>query len=238
MLGNGESNMTKRKKSSDLVKARKETKRLQREANTRIRKAANRARKNGDDLAMKKIEQLKKSHSNALSSNKESGLPKSFRHNVMREKGRSIQLEKLNHSSILSKKKQKRQTMRTFEKLYGKKKTKEILGVIGGGRMNKLSGEFWEQLYKAQDILYSMGIVPADEIMGKFGSIGSGLLEVGKQVSKDGYWAKVSIDLSPIQDTKTSINEKIKANTTKKKVTTSELADAIIAHYKNEYGLN
>lgn len=230
--------MTKRKKSSDLVKARKETKRLQRETNTRIRKAISRAKKNGDDIAMKKIEQLKKSHSNALSSNKKSGLPKSFRHNVMREKGRAIQLEKLNHSSALSKKKQKRQSMRTFEKLYGKKKTKEILGAIGGGRMNKLSNEFWEQLYKAQDMLYSMGIVPADEIMGKFGSIGSGLLEAGKQVAKDGFWAKVTIDLSPIKETKTSLDEKIKATTTTKKVTTSELADAIVAHYKNEYGLN
>ena len=230
--------MTKRKKSSELVRARKETKRLQREANTRIRKAIKSAKINNDSIALEKIEKIKKSYSNSLSINKKSNLPKSFRHNVMREKGRAIQLEKLNHSSILSKKKQKRQTMRTFEKVYGKEKTKAILGAIGGGRMNKLSNEFWEQLYKAQDMLYSMGIVPADEIMGKFGSIGSGLLEAGKQVAKNGYWAKVEIDLSPIQVTKESIKENIKAQTTKKKVTTSELADAIIAHYKQEYGLN
>lgn len=237
MLGNGVSSMTKRKKSSDLTRARKETKRLQREANTRIRKATKRARKNGDDIALKKIEQLKKSHSNSLSSNNKSNLPKSFKHNVMREKGRAIQLKRLNKSSVLSKKKQKRQTTKTFEKLYGKEKTKEIMGAIGGAEMNKLSNQFWEQLYKAQDMLYSMGIVPADEIMGKFGSIGSGLLEAGKQVAKDGYWAKLTIDLSPVQVTSNSINEKIKAKTTKKKVQTSELAEAIIAHYKQQYGL-
>ncbi len=230
--------MTKRKKSSDLVKARKETKRLQREANTRIRKAISRAKKNGDDIALKKIEQFKKSHSNALSNKKESSLPKSFRRNVMREKGRAIQLEKINHGSLLSKKKQKRQTMRTFEKVYGKKKTREILGAIGGGQMNKLSSEFWEQLYKAQDMLFSMGIVPADEIMGKFGSIGSGLLEAGKEVAKNGFWAKTTIDLSPVKSSDKLLSEKITANTTKKKVTTSELADAIIEHYKQEYGLD
>lgn len=237
MHGNGEKVMTKRKRSSELSRARKETKRLQREANTRIRKAVKRAKANGDDIALRNIEQLRKSHSNVLSSNKKSGLPKSFRKNVMREKGRSSQLKRLNQKSALSKKKQKRQTTKTFEKLYGKEKTKAIQGAIGGGKMNKLSSEFWDQLYKAQDMLFSMGIVPADEIMGKFGSIGSGLLEAGKQVTKDGYWAKTVIALGNIQSSKSSFSRKLTAKTTTKKVTTNDLAKAIVAHYKLQYGL-
>lgn len=230
--------MTKRKKSSELARARKETKRLQREAKTRIRKAVKSAKVNGDDIALKKIEQLRKGYSNTLSNKKQSSLPKTFRKNVMREKGRASQLKRLNHGSVLSKKKQKRQTAKTFEKLYGKEKTKAILGAIGGGKMNKLSNEFWEQLYKAQDMLFAKGIVPADEIMGKFGSIGSGLLEAGKQVAKDGFWAKTTIDLGHLQVSGNSMSEKLTATTKTKKVAISELADAIVEHYKLQYGLN
>lgn len=229
--------MTKRIKSSDLVKARKETKRLQREANTRIRKAIKRAKINGDDIALRNIEQFRKRYSNSLSNKKNSGLPKSFRNNVMREKGRAIQLKQLNQKGLLSKKKQKRQTTKTFEKLFGKEKTKTIINKIGSGKMNKLSNEFWEQLYKAQDMLFSMGIVPADEIMGKWGSIGSGLLETGKQVVDSGFWEKVTIDLDDAEAVGSSAYTDINVKIEEEKIKTNELSGVIVDWYKKKYGI-
>ena len=229
--------MTKRIKSSDLTRARKETKRLQREAQTRIRKATKRAKNAGDDIALKKIEKLKSSHSNSLSSNKNSGLPISFRHNVMREKGQEIQLKKLLQSSVLSEKKQKKQTRKTFEKLFGKEKTKSYLKTIGGSQMSKMSSEFWEQMYKAQDMLFSIGIVPADEIMGKYGSIGSGLLDTGKQVVNDGFWESVTIELGDSEAEGTTAGTDIIAKIEDKKVETNELSSAIVSWYKQKYGI-
>lgn len=236
--------MTKRIKSSNLVKARKETKRLQREAKTRIRKAANRARKNGDDISMKKIEQLEKNFSNSLTSNK-SGLPKSFRNNVMREKGRAIQLKRLISKSDLSKKKQKRISRRTIERLLGKEKTDLLVKKVGGGQLTKLSNQFWEQMYQAQDRLYSLGIVPADEIMGKYGSIGSGLLSTGKQVINDGYWANHKVDImQDSHETDWESNDLIDelgitepAQPIEIKVENKDLADAIVEWYKSKYGI-
>lgn len=232
--------MTKRKKSSDLVKARKETKRLQKEARARIRKARKRAQKIGDIIELEKINKLEKNFSNSLKSSGKSGLPKSYTHNTMWEKGRALDLEKLNNKAVLSKKKRKRHTRRTFEKIYGKKKTKEIARKIGGAEMSKLSNEFWEQLYQAQDRLFALGIVPADEIMGKFGSIGSGLLETGKDLVKDGFWSKVSIQLGKVEfedSTSATASEKLTMKKKKKKIESGNLADAIVQWYKQQYGI-
>lgn len=229
--------MTKRIKSSDIVRARKETKRLQREVQTRIRKATKRAENSGDNIMLQKIERLKKSHSSSLTSTSKSGLPKSFRNNVNREKGRKIQLEKLAKSTVLSKKKQKRQTRKTFEKLFGKEKTTSLLNTLGGSQMSRMSSEFWEQLYKAQDQLFAMGIVPADEIMGKFGSIGSGLLDTGKQVVNDGYWETITFDIDDSSSSGTSASTDLVAKINDQKVKSSELSDAIVTWYKQKYGI-
>ena len=67
--------MTKRIKSRQLVKARKETKRLQREARTRIRKAKKHAKESNDELELKNIVGLEKRFSNSLTSSGKSGLP-------------------------------------------------------------------------------------------------------------------------------------------------------------------
>lgn len=233
MLGNEEMTMTKRTKSSDLVRARKETKRLQREAQTRIRKATKRAKNAGDTIQLKKIEQLQKTHANSLASINKSGLPKSFKNNVMREKGRAMQLKKITKNSILSKKKQKRQTRKTFEKLFGKEKTKSFLRKFGGSQMSRMSSEFWDQMYKAQDMLFAIGIAPADDIMGKWGSIGSGLLDVGKQLVNDGFWEDVSFELEETDSTSTDLVARIEHE----KIKTNELSSAIVEWYKQKYGL-
>lgn len=228
--------MTKRAKSSDLVKARKETKRLQREARTRIRKAKKRAKKSGDNIALDNISRLEKSFSKSLTSVGKLNLPKSYRNNVMWEKGRKLQLENLVRKSCLSKKREKRQTRRTFERLFGKEKTQSLLKTIGGSKMTKMSNEFWEQLYKAQDQLFAIGIVPADEIMGKWGSIGSGLLDTGKQMVHDGYWENVTIEMSDGETSNSYASTDIVAKTERKKIETSELSDAIVNWYKAQYG--
>ena len=229
--------MTKRIKSSDLVRARKETKRLQRETQTRIRKATRKAMKSGDTIQLQKIEELKKNYANTLSNKSNNLLPKSFKNNVMRERGRAIQLKYLSQKTELSQKKQKRQTRRTFDKLFGKDKTKEYLKTIGGSQMSKMSSEFWEQMYKAQDMLFALGIVPADEIMGKWGSIGSGLLDTGKQIVDDGFWEDVTIELGDSEATSTSASTDVNFKVEEKKIKTEDLASAIVEWYKKKYGI-
>lgn len=232
MHGNGAIAMTKRKKSSDLVKARKETKRLQREARTRLRKAMREAREANDDIELQKLERVAKNFAKSLLSSSKENLPKSFKNNVMRERGKALNLEHMLKKSDLSKKAKKRQTRKTFRRIFGEEKTGAILGKIGGREMARLSNEFWEQLYKAQDILYSMGIVPADEIMGKWGSIGSGLLDVGTKLVNDGYWSSIKIDIDPKNNgTWVVVSEQ------DDRVTESDLASAITAWYKKQYGL-
>lgn len=239
MHGNGAKVMTKRKKSSELVRARKETKRLQRETNTRIRKATKKAKKSGDQIELKKIHKIKKTFSNSLKPVGKAGLPKTYTHNVMWEKGRALELKRLNNRTVLSKKKKKRQTKKTFEKLFGKEKTKKYYQKIGGSEMNKLSNELWEQLYKAQDMLFAAGIVPADEIMGKTGSIGSGLLETGKELVNSGYWAKVSIELGKVkfENNSESASIKLSQKTKRTKIKSGELSEAIVKWYKQQYGM-
>lgn len=233
--------MSKRKRSSDLVKARKETKRLQHEARTRIRKARKIAKQSGDKVQLEKLDKIEKNYSNSLESIGKSKLPKSFKHNVMREKGRAIMLKKLIKTSALSKKKQKRQSRKTFEKLFGKEKTRSILNKIGGREMNRLSNEFWNQLYMAQDMLYALGIAPADEIMGKYGSIGSGLLDTGKELVNDGYWTGIKLKMGQgtTSDGDTSIATlKVVVTEDDTKVETSDLAWAIVEWYKTKYGID
>lgn len=229
--------MTKRSKSSNLVRARKETKRLQRETQARIRKATRRAMKSGDTIQLQKIEELKKNYANTLSNKNNNRLPKSFKNNVMRERGRAIQLKQLLQKTELSHKKQKRQTRRTFEKLFGKDKTKSYLKTIGGSQMSKMSNEFWEQMYKAQDMLFALGIVPADEIMGKWGSIGSGLLETGKQVVDDGFWENVTIEIGDTEITGKTTTTHINAKVEEEKIKTKDLASVIVDWYKKKYGI-
>lgn len=224
--------MTKKIKSSDLVKARKETKRLQREAKTRLRKAMRDAKKSGDDIELQKLERIAKNFAKSLLSTSKEKLPKSFKSNVMRERGKALNLEHLLKKSDLNKKAKKRQTRKTFERIFGKERTGTLLGTIGGREMGRLSNEFWEQLYKAQDMLFALGIVPADEIMGLWGSIGSGLLEIGTKLVNDGYWSSIKIDINPKNNgTWVVISEQ------DDRVTESDLASAIIAWYKRHYGI-
>lgn len=234
--------MTKRIKSSALVKARKETKRLQREARTRIRKARKYAQESGDTKELKKLSELEKRYSRSLKSAGKSGLPKSYTHNVKWEKGRALNLKELNSKTLLNKKKKARVTRRTFEHLFGKEQTKGYLNTIGGRQMNKLSNQFWDEMYKAQDRLYAMGIVPADEIMGKWGSIGSGLLKTGKTIINDGYWSdkKVTIiqpDSGGIDGEMPEPNLVIAEAPKYDKVENKNLSDAIVDWYKEKYGL-
>ena len=232
MPGNEGKDMTKKKKSSDLVKASKETKRLQREARTRIRKAMRDAQESNDDIELQKLEQIAKNFAKSLLSTSKENLPKSFKSNVMRERGKTLNLEHLLKKSDLNKKAKKRQTRKTFERIFGKEKTGAIVGTIGGREMGRLSNEFWEQLYKAQDILFAMGIVPADEIMGRWGSIGSGLLEVGTKLVNDGYWSSIKIDIDPKNNgTWVVMSEQ------DDRVTESDLASAIVAWYEHQYGI-
>lgn len=239
MLGNGANVLTKRIKSSALVKARKETKRLQREARTRIRKARKYAQESGDTKELKKLSELEKRYSSSLKSGGKSGLPKSYTHNVMWEKGRALNLKELNSKSLLNQKKKARVTRRTFEHLFGKEQTKDYLNTIGGRQMNKLSNDFWNEMYKAQDLLYSSGIVPADEIMGKWGSIGSGLLETGKKLVNDGYWSGRQVEVSSTvnDDGETVSMLKVVSSENDEKVETKDLSEAIVDWYKGKYGL-
>lgn len=239
MLGNGVKVMTKRIKSSSLVKARKETKRLQREARTRIRKAKKYAQESGDNKELEKINRLEKNFSNSLKSSGKSKLPKSYTHNVMWEKGRALDLKKLNRKTLLNQKKKARVTRRTFEHLFGKEKTGKYLDTLGGRQMNKLSNDFWDEMYKAQDLLYSSGIVPADEIMGKWGSIGSGLLETGKKLVNDGYWSGRQVEISSTvnDDGETVSMLRVVSSENDEKVETKDLSEAIVDWYKQKYGL-
>lgn len=232
MPGNGVIVMTKRKKSSDLVKARKETKRLQREAKTRLRKAMRDAQESGDDIELQKLERVAKNFAKSLLSTSKENLPKSFKSNVMRERGKTLNLEHLLKKSDLNKKAKKRQTRKTFERIFGKEKTGALLGTIGGREMGRLSNEFWEQLYNAQDMLFALGIVPADEIMGRWGSIGSGLLGVGTKLVNDGFWSSIKIDIDP-KNTSTWVVMSEQDD----RVTESDLSSAIVAWYKQQYGI-
>lgn len=234
--------MTKRIKSSALVKARKETKRLQREARTRIRKAKKYAQESGDTKELKKLSELEKRNSRSLKSVGKTGLPKSYTHNVKWEKGRALNLKELNSSTLLNKKKKARVTRRTFEHLFGKEKTKGYLNTLGGREMTRMSNQFWDEMYKAQDKLYAAGIVPADEIMGKWGSIGSGLLKTGKTLVNDGYWSNRKVVI--MERTKDDISGEmpeiplvISTSEKYEKVENQELSDAIVEYYKSKYGI-
>ena len=234
--------MTKRIKSSELVKARKETKRLQREARTRIRKARKHAQESGDEIELKKLNTLNKKFEKSLKSTSEEKLPKSFKNNVMRERGKALNLERLLKNSNLSTKARKRVTKRTFEKLFGKEKTREFSSKFGGREMSRMSNQFWDEMYKAQDRLFASGIVPADEIMGKWGSIGSGLLATGKKLVNDGYWSdkKVTIieaDSEGVNGEMPTPNIMIAEAPTYTKVKNETLSDAIVNWYKEKYGL-
>ena len=239
MPGNGVNVLTKRIKSSDLVRARKETKRLQREARTRIRKARKHAQESGDKIELKKLDKLSKNFGKSLKSTSKEKLPKSFKHNVMRERGKALNLERLLKNSNLSTKGRKRVTKRTFEKLFGKEKTRELSSKIGGREMSRMSNQFWDEMYKAKDKLFASGIVPADEIMGKWGSIGSGLLKTGKTLVNDGYWSgrKVEISSNVSDDGDTPPMLRVVSTENDNQVETSDLSDAIVNWYKQKYGL-
>lgn len=231
--------MTKKIKSSSLVKARKETKRLQREARTRIRKAKKHAKESNDELELKNIEGLEKRFSNSLTTSGKSSLPKSYTHNVKWEQGRALDLKDLVNKGVLNNKKRKRQTRRTFEHLFGKEKTKAFVQKFGGREMSRMSNQFWNEMYKAQDRLYAKGIVPADEIMGKWGSIGSGLLKTGKMLVNEGYWSKINVEIttSTGDDGDTPPMLRAVSQGDDEQVQTQDLSDAIVKWYEQKYGL-
>ena len=107
--------------------------------------------------------------------------------------------------------------------------------------MSRLSNEFWQQMYMAQDMLFALGIVPADEIMGRWGSIGSGLLEIGKEVVNDGYWTGLNLKFEngfSGDGSSSTASLKLVVTDDETKVETSELAVAIVEWYKEKYGLD
>lgn len=229
--------MTKKAKSSDIVKARKETKRLQRQAQTRIRKMTKKAKKTGNTHALKQLEELQRKNSKFLSNSGISSLPKSLKNNVLREQGRAMKLHQLlTQNTTLSQKRQKKVARKTFERLFGKEKTSSFLNTIGGTQMSKLSDEFWEQMYKAQDVLSSEGFVPPRTLYGRYGSIGSGLLDTGKQLVHDGFWERVTFGFETDSSGSLASTDLV-VKVEDKRIETEDLSKAIVQWFKNYYGI-
>lgn len=229
--------MTKRVKSSKLVKARKETKRLQREAQTRIRKAKARAIRAGDKNALKQIAKYEtKTFKDTLTP--ASKIMDVKNKNFQWEKGRQLRLKDLMKREAISHKRQKRNTKRTFETLFGKEKTKELLKTIGGSQMTQMSDEFWEEIGKAKDLLHSAGI-PWESLEDEHGTKGSGLLvNTGRTMVQDGYWENVTIELGDSETSGYTTYTDIDVKENRRKIQSNELADTIVQWYKERYGLN
>lgn len=215
--------------ASELTKARKRSKKLRREAQTRIRKARKQALDSEDEIALENIEKIAKKFARALMpTSKEKGLSNRMKSNVNREIGKELTLERLNKRQALNQKKQKRVANQTFKKIYGDK-AKGMIMDLGQREVNKRSNEFWHAMYEAQDLLASAGFVPIEEIYGRNGSIGSGLLEVGTSLIDNGYWADFSIEYKPDNSAWVVMSED--------GIDEMSLPQAILKYYEQEYDM-
>lgn len=228
-----------RKHASAYTKAHKESKKMQREARTKIRQAMKQAANDRDVREVEAINERIQHYIHSLTPAIKEGLPKSFRHNVKRELGKTSRLKKFVNSKEFNKKKQKRIATRTMQKIFGKQwQNVALANKWTGGDIRMYSNEFWRQLYIAQDYLASTGLVSPEQIYGRNGSIGSDLLQTGKDIVNDGYWQEMSIsfkkrhlgDGEVAMVVTTSVDDA-------GKVTTQELAAAIVQYYQDKYNL-
>lgn len=225
MNGNGARTMTKRYgHANELTKTRKRVKKLRREAETRIRKARKQAIKSNDTIALKKIEQLQKEYNRALTpTSKEQHLSRKMKSNVNREIGKQLKLQRLVTHETLNFKKQKRVTSKTYQKIYGEHANAEI-HKIGIREAKKRANKFWDEVYKAQDILVSSGFVPVEEVYGRGGSAGSDLVSVASSVVRNKYITRYS---------KSGKKWVVNLGNGRK----SSVSQAIVKHYKKKYGM-
>lgn len=210
--------------ASELVKTRKRVKKLRRQAETRIRKARKQAMLSNDSVALEKIRKIEREYKRPLTPiGKEQHLSKKMRSNVNREIGKELQLERLIKNEALNFKKQRRVTSKTYQKIYGNAAKKEVQK-IGIREAKRRSNQFWEQVYKAQDMLVSSGYVPMEEVYGRGGSAGSDLVAVASSIVRNSYRTHYS---------KRRGNWVTKGKHGKE----TSVSEAIFRHYKKKYGM-
>lgn len=210
--------------ASDLTKTRKKVKKLRRQAETRIRKARKQALKSNDTIALKKLDQIQKEYKRALTpTSREQHLSRKMKANVNREIGKQLKLQRLVTHETLNFKKQKRVTSKTYQKIYGEHADAEI-HKIGTREAKKRANKFWDEVYKAQDILVSSGFVPVEEVYGRGGSAGSDLVSIASSVVRNSYRTRFS----------KSHNNWVSKGKHGKEMSVSQ---AIVRHYKKKYGM-
>lgn len=228
-----------RKHASDYTKAHKESKKMQREARTKIRQAMKQATNDKDVREVEAINERIQHYIHSLTPAIKEGLPKSFQHNVSRETGKASRLKHMINTKEFNKKKQKRVATRTMEKIFGKKwQNVALSNKWTGGDIRMYSNEFWRQLYIAQDYLASSGLVSPEQIYGRDGSIGSDLLQIGKDIVNDGYWQDMSISFKKETRGNGEVALVMTTNVDDDgKVTTQELSAAIVQYYQDKFDL-
>lgn len=228
-----------RKHVNDYVRAHKESKRMQKEARTRIRKAMKQAANDKDVREVEAINERIQHYIHSLTPAIKEGLPKSFRHNVQRETGKASRLKKMVKTKEFNKKKQKRIVNRTMQKIFGEQwKNVALSNKWTGGDIRMYSNEFWRQLYIAQDYLASSGLVSPEQIYGRDGSIGSDLLQTGKDIVNDGYWQDMTISFRKETRGDGEVALVMTTNVDDSgKVTTQELSAAIVQYYQDKFNL-
>ena len=210
--------------ASDLVKTRKRVKKLRRQVETRIRKARKQAMQSNDSVALERLKKIEQEYKRPLTPiGKEQYLSKKMKANVNREIGKELKLEKLIKNEALNFKKQRRVTSKTYEKIYGSAAKKEVRK-IGIKEAKRRSNQFWEQVYKAQDMLVASGFVPMEEIYGRGGSAGSDLVAVASSIVRNNYRTRYS---------KRRGNWVTKGKHGKE----TSVSKAIFNHYKKKYGM-
>lgn len=217
--------MTKRYgHASELTKTRKRVKKLRRQAETRLRKARKQAIKSNDTIALEKLKQIEREYKRALTpTSREKHLSNKMKSNINREIGKQLKLQRLVTHETLNFKKQKRVTSKTYQKIYGKHAKAEV-HKIGMQEAKKRANQFWNEVYKAQDILVSSGFVPVEEVFGRGGSAGSDLVSIASSVVRNKYITRYS-----------KSGKKWVVNLGNGKKTT--VSQAIVHHYKKKYGM-
>lgn len=217
--------MTKRYgHASELTKTRKSVKKLQRQAETRLRKARKQAIRSNDPIALRKLEQIEREYKRALTpTSREKHLSNKMKNNVNREIGKQLKLQRLVKHEVLNFKKQKRVTSKTYQKIYGEHAKAEV-HKIGLREAKKRANQFWDEVYKAQDILVSSGFVPVEEVFGRGGSAGSDLVSVASSVVSNKYITRYS---------KSGKKWVVNLGNGKK----TSISHAIVRHYKKKYGM-
>ena len=228
-----------RKQASKYTKAHKESKKMQREARTKIRQAMKQAANDKDVREVEAINEKIQHYIHSLTPAIKEGLPKSFQHNVKREMGKTSRLKKFVNSKEFNKKKQKRVATRTMQKIFGKQwKNVALDNHWTGGDIRMYSNEFWRQLYIAQDYLASTGLVSPEQIYGRNGSIGSDLLQTGKDILNDGYWQDMTISFKKEIRGAGEVALVVTTNVDDSgKVTTRELSAAIVQYYQDKFNM-